>query len=63
MKKPPCVKNGVPCDKRYPGCQDRCKDMAEVRAYNDVIRAGKAKQRVADEYLADSCMRMMKRKK
>ena len=29
MKKPPCMKDGKPCEKRHVGYQGQCKDMAD----------------------------------
>ena len=34
-KKPPCKKDGFPCQVRFPGCQDLCPDFLEWKATED----------------------------
>ena len=35
VEKPPCVKNGVKCDKRHIGCQGTCEDYIKFRSERD----------------------------
>lgn len=42
--KPPCIKDGVPCKKRYPGCQDRCPDMDKLHEHNRAIKEAREKE-------------------
>lgn len=32
MRKPPCKKDGIPCPRRCPGCQDHCEELAKFQA-------------------------------
>ena len=34
----PCVKDGVPCPDRHPGCQDHCKAFQQAAAENARLR-------------------------
>ena len=66
MRKPPCKKNGVPCAKRCPGCQDHCSEMADWKA--EKAAANEKKQRENDinnavyagkeRVLAESCLQL-----
>ena len=60
---PPCMKNGVQCTKRYPGCQDRCKDMLEYKQHNEEIHRQRALEIEKVRIHVASCERMRKKKK
>ena len=32
MKGPPCITDGVPCDKRHPACRDHCEEFQTWKA-------------------------------
>lgn len=42
---PPCIKEGVPCGKRRPACQDACPEMIEYRAKLDALKAAEKAER------------------
>lgn len=51
MRKPPCIKNGVPCTKRCPGCQDHCPEFADYRKGVDADAEKRAFEKtVAETY-------------
>lgn len=51
MPKPPCVKNGVHCAKRHPGCQDKCPDMVPFHAQCEAIRKARAEEDIYLSYV------------
>ena len=56
MTKPPCVVDGVHCDKRYIACQAACEKYAEWlvihEAEKDAIKRRKDADKAVDDFLA-----------
>lgn len=48
--KPPCVKNGVDCPKRRPGCQTHCPKLAPLHEHYDKIRKARAEEAIYTQY-------------
>lgn len=44
----PCIKDGVHCNKRYPGCQDHCEDMIAAQKENKERKAEERRKRSID---------------
>lgn len=61
--KPPCMKDGVPCDKRRPGCQGRCEKMEPFMEERKRIREQREAEMKRDAYKADAVARMKRRRK
>lgn len=47
MRKYPCTPD---CEKRNPGCHDRCKEYLDAKAENDRINQERKRQRAEQEY-------------
>ena len=61
--KPPCIKDGIKCEKRYPGCQDRCKDMLEYKQHNEEMHRIRALEVEKVRNHVASCERMRRKRK
>jgi hypothetical protein len=61
MTKPPCVVDGVHCDKRYIACQAACEKYAEWLVIHEEekadIRQKKMQERTVDDFLAQTNLR------
>lgn len=61
--KPPCIKDGVKCEKRVPGCQDRCEDMQQWQEKVRMRRTQRAQEAESVKYHVDACERMRRKRK
>lgn len=61
MTKPPCVVDGVHCDKRYIACHAACEKYAEWLAVHeaekDAIKRRKDADKAVDDFLAQTNLR------
>lgn len=61
--KPPCIRDGVQCQRRRPGCQSHCKDMAEWQEEVLMRRTQRAQEAESVKYHVDACERMRRKRK
>lgn len=57
IPRPPCMKNGIDCDKRHVGCQPGCKEFKAFRAAIDKANAERRKQNIGADFAADMIWR------
>ena len=62
MKVPPCKKNGIPCTKRKPGCQDYCPDMHPFKEERKLISENRQKYKEIIETSVNGKKRMGKKR-
>ena len=63
MKYPPCKRDGVDCEKRVPGCHDKCGEYQEWKRYHDADLEGRRSPRnQADVFLIEQQMKVKKRR-
>lgn len=60
-RKPPCNRDGVPCPRRCPGCQDHCKQMIEFQSDVRLDNERRRQQMKVDSFLECQGMRWKKR--
>lgn len=63
MKRPPCKKNGIPCTKRKPGCQDHCPEMHPFKEERKLISEKRMKDLDVNEAYASGIIRAQKSKR
>ena len=64
MIMPPCIKNGVKCEKREVGCQAKCQEYLTYKEKRNAEGLALAKDKLADsfrgKYIADTKDRLRK---
>lgn len=61
MIMPPCIKNGVKCDRREVGCHARCEEyLAFKKAYSEDSKKA-LRNKIPDEFRAVNVLKTRKR--
>lgn len=50
-KRPPCVKNGVDCPRRRPGCQTNCPELIPLHEHYARERQARAEEAIYKAYV------------
>lgn len=53
IRKPPCKKDGIPCPRRCPGCQDHCEELAKFQAAVREDTQRRREQMMIDGFLSE----------
>ena len=62
MIMPPCKKNGVECDKRYPGCSGECAEYKAWKEHLTAERRALRKDYVVNDFFKDVGHKLRRRR-